>query len=137
MKNVPNKYWVLLFRRAMIYIACKIGEKINASALITGESVGQVASQTLSNIKVVSADSSLPILRPLSGMNKQDIIIRAQQIETYNLSIEPYEDCCSFFVPIHPVTKAKIEYIYKIESKLDLEKLYNDTLNKTKYNIIN
>ena len=106
MSEAPNKLWVILFRRAMIYISSKIAASINAPALVSGESVGQVASQTLSNIQATSDISDRPILRPLCGMNKEDIITIAQQIGTYDISIEPYEDCCSFFIPIHPETKA-------------------------------
>jgi len=136
MKNSPNKYWVILFRRAMVHIACLIGSKKNINAIITGENVGQVASQTLSNIRAVDEISTLPILRPLAGMNKQDIINKAQKINTYNISTEPYQDCCSYFVPEHPATKAKIELITKIESKFNLDKLYNDAIENTEYIII-
>ena len=136
MKNTPNKYWVILFRRAMIHIACLIGSKKNINAIITGENVGQVASQTLSNIRAVDEISTLPILRPLAGMNKQDIINKAQKINTYNISTEPYQDCCSYFVPEHPATKAKIELITKLESKFNLDKLYNEAIENSEYIII-
>ena len=136
MKNAPNKFWVLLFRRAMVHLACLIGHKKNMNAIITGENVGQVASQTLSNIRVVDEISTLPILRPLSGMNKQDIINKAKEISTYKISIEPYQDCCSYFVPMHPATKAKIELINKIESKYDLTKLFDEALNNVEFEII-
>ena len=121
MEIVDNKYWVIFFRRAMIEISNIIATKINAIALITGESVGQVASQTLSNIRAISEKSDLPILRPLSGMNKDEIVTRAKEIGTYEISIKPYEDCCSYFVPIHPETKAKINRINIIEKKLDIK----------------
>ena len=121
MEIVDNKYWVIFFRRAMIEISNIIATKINAIALITGESVGQVASQTLSNIRAISEKSDLPILRPLSGMNKDEIVTRAKEIGTYEISIKPYEDCCSYFVPIHPETKAKIDRINTIEKKLDIK----------------
>ena len=121
MEIVDNKYWVIFFRRAMIEISNIIATKINAIALITVESVGQVASQTLSNIRAISEKSDLPILRPLSGMNKDEIVIRAKEIGTYEISIKPYEDCCSYFVPTHPETKAKIDRINIIEKKLDIK----------------
>ena len=136
MKNTPNKYWVILFRRAMIHLSCLIGYKNKIFTLITGENVGQVASQTLSNIRAVDEISTLPILRPLAGMNKQDIINRAKEINTYPISIEPYQDCCSYFVPIHPATKAKIEIINKIESTFNLDDLYNDAIENSEYEII-
>ena len=98
-------------------------------ALITGDSIGQVASQTLSNIRAISDVSDLPIIRPLSGMNKEDIVNKATTINTYNISIEPYQDCCSFFVPAHPETKAKIEIINKIADTIDLDDIYNEVIN--------
>ena len=94
-------------------------------AIITGDSIGQVASQTLSNIRAISEVSDLPIIRPLSGMNKNDIINRAKDIGTYEISVKPYQDCCSYFVPIHPETKAKMDEVLAIDSKLDLQKEYD------------
>ena len=127
-ENIPNKYWVILFRRAMVCLACKLAEEKKASVLISGESVGQVASQTLSNIRAVDDAADFPILRPLSGMNKVDIINRATEIGTYEISVEPYEDCCSFFVPIHPETKADLGYVINIESAIDFGDLYNEAI---------
>ena len=115
MNKAPNKYWVILFRRAMVRLSCIIAKKINAKALVTGENVGQVASQTLSNINVVSEPADIPILRPLIGYNKKEIINLATKIKTYEISILPYEDCCGFFVPKHPETKAKIDIIKDCE----------------------
>lgn len=127
MEQVPEKFWVVFFRRYMMMIANDVAKKINALALITGDSIGQVSSQTLSNIYVVSEASELPIIRPLAGMNKEEIINKAKKINTYDLSIEPYEDCCSFFVPAHPSTKSKLFDINRINKKLDLNKLYIET----------
>ena len=129
MAQIPDKYWVIFFRRYMIKIANDLSKKNNAVAIITGDSVGQVASQTLSNIRAVSAISQLPILRPLAGYNKEDIINKAKKINTYDISIEPYQDCCSFFVPPHPETKARMNQIDFLENKLDLKETYNKTLN--------
>ena len=106
----------------MIKLATQIADLENASALITGENVGQVASQTISNIKVVDEASKYPILRPLSGSNKDNIVTRAREIGTYDISIEPYQDCCSYFVPIHPETRAKLDGILKLEANLNIEK---------------
>mgnify|MGYP001162726056 CR=1 FL=1 len=125
MKRVEEKYWVIFFRRAMVSIANIIAKQKKIVALVTGESVGQVASQTLSNIRAIDEVSELPILRPLSGMNKEEIINKANIINTYNISIKPYQDCCSHFVPIHPETKAKIDRVRDIENNLDLDDLYN------------
>jgi len=129
MEVVPDKYWVIFFRRYMIKIANYIAIKNKAVALITGDSIGQVASQTLSNIYAISNESTLPIIRPLSGMNKEDIINKAIKIQTYDISIEPYEDCCSFFVPPHPETKAKIDLVDKISSKLVIDEVYQEVIN--------
>ena len=138
MELVPDKYWVIFFRRYMIKIANDIAKKCNALALITGDSVGQVASQTLSNIRAISDVSDLPIIRPLAGTNKADIISRATTINTYNISIEPYQDCCAFFVPAHPEIKAKIDIINKISEKINLddicdEVMHNIEIEKFKY----
>ena len=129
MELIPDKYWVIFFRRAMIKIANIIAKKIDAVALVTGDSVGQVASQTLSNLRAVSESSQIPILRPLSGMNKEDIINRAKLVKTYDVSVLPYEDCCSFFVPKHPETKAKMEDIKVQADKLNLNDLLDDAIN--------
>ena len=129
--EAPNKLWVILFRRAMIHIASRIAEKIDAPALISGDSVGQVASQTLSNIRATEDAADRPILRPLCGMNKEDIVNLAQKIGTYEISIEPYEDCCSFFVPMHPETKADLDYVIKVESAINFGKLFNDAMENT------
>ena len=114
----------------MIYIANIIGLKNKSVALVTGDSVGQVASQTLSNIRAISDVSVLPILRPLAGMNKENIVNRAKEIKPYDISILPYEDCCSFFVPPHPETKANMFDIKKIEDSLELNQEYKNAINK-------
>ena len=131
MAEAPNKLWVILFRRAMINIASRIAEKIDAPALISGESVGQVASQTLSNIRATAEAADRPILRPLCGMNKEDIVKMAEKIGTYEISIEPYEDCCSFFVPIHPETKANLNHVIKVESAIDFSDLFDEAMENT------
>ena len=107
-------------------IANNIADKINAVTLVTGDSVGQVASQTLSNLRAVSDASKLPVLRPLSGMNKENIINKAREIGTYDISVLPYQDCCSFFVPKHPETRAKMKDIFFYDNKLDLDSLFKD-----------
>ena len=126
MQSVPDKFWVIFFRRAMLEITNMFVQKTKQVAIITGDSIGQVASQTLSNIRAISQVSDLPIIRPLSGMNKNDIINRAKDIGTYDISIKPYQDCCSYFVPIHPETKAKMDEVLAINSKLDLKKEYDE-----------
>ena len=128
MAQIPDKYWVIFFRRYMIKIANEVSKRSHAIAIITGDSIGQVASQTLSNIRAISNISELPILRPLSGYNKEDIVNKAKAINTYDISVEPYQDCCSFFVPPHPETKARMTQVDILEKKLNLEHVYNKTL---------
>ena len=131
MTRAPASYRVILYRRAMLRIAEAIAQKVNALALVTGENVGQVASQTLSNMRVIEEVTPLPILRPLAGDNKEEIINEARRIGTYQISIEPYEDCCSVFVPKHPETRANLEKVREIESTLDLAPLIEQTLEQT------
>ena len=121
---------VVLYRRFMMRIAQKIAEKENCGALVTGDSLGQVASQTLENIGVVSQSTTMPIFRPLIGTNKEDIIDAAHQIGTYEISSRPYDDCCSMFLPEPPETRAKLEVILEIEKKLDADKLINEAIEK-------
>ena len=128
METAPSKFWVILFRRAMMRMAEQIADQIDAAALITGENVGQVASQTLSNMRATADAVERPILRPLAGLNKEDIINRAREIGTYEISIEPYEDCCSFFVPIHPETRANLEEVRGIEASIDMTGLYETAM---------
>ena len=111
MTHAPPGYRVVLYRRVMLRIAEVIAEREGAQALVTGESIGQVASQTLSNIRAIEEATPLPLLRPLSGDNKEEIIELAQRIGTYDVSIEPYEDCCTVFVPRHPETRANLNTV--------------------------
>ncbi|MFQ6605496.1 MAG: tRNA uracil 4-sulfurtransferase ThiI [Fidelibacterota bacterium] len=117
------KYLVLLYRRFMVRIANAIAIDRHARALITGESLGQVASQTIENITVVNEISELPILRPVIGFDKQEIITVAKQIGTFDISVEPHQDCCTLFVPDHPATKARSIDLAREESKLAIDSL--------------
>ena len=121
LNSIDNKYLVLLYRRLMLKIAQKLAGKLNSQALITGDSLGQVASQTIENIAVQNSAVEIPIFRPLITQDKEDIIKLARKIGTYELSIQPHQDCCSLFVPKHPTTKAKIEDIIKQEAKIDID----------------
>ena len=105
----------------MINISDKMCKNIKAKAIITGENIGQVASQTLTNLSIIDQASSVPIIRPLAGMNKEEIINKAIAIDTYDISIEPYEDCCSYFVPPHPETKSNLIRIKKMEDSLEMD----------------
>ena len=111
---------VVLYRRFMMRIAEKIAERERCGALVTGDSLGQVASQTLENIGVISQATNMPIFRPLIGTNKDDIIDTTKKIGTYEISSHPYDDCCSLFLPEHPETRAKLEVILEIEKILML-----------------
>ena len=107
----------------MMRIAEKIAEKNNCMMLITGEDLGQVASQTADALVVTNASVNMPVMRPLIGMDKVEIMDRAKEIGTYDTSIEPYEDCCTVFLPKHPTTKPRLERILESESKLDVDAL--------------
>jgi len=124
-------YRVLLYRRAMIRLAEIIAAQNHACALVTGENVAQVASQTLVNLNVINQAATLPVLRPLAGDDKQEIIAMARRIGTFEISTEPFEDCCSLFVPLHPETKAKLPIVQEFEAKLNLPPLLEQALAKT------
>lgn len=126
--SVPARYLVVLYRRFMFRIAERIAQKERARALVTGESVGQVASQTLENMAVIGSAVLLPVLRPLVGMNKEEIIARARNLDTYDISIIPDQDCCQLFVPRHPATAARTPVIEEIESRLEREKLIEEAM---------
>ncbi len=124
----PEEHLTLVMRRFMMRIAERIARKNKSKALITGESVGQVASQTLAALDVTNSAVDMPILQPLIGMDKQEVIDRANAIGTYETSILPYEDCCTVFTPRHPTTNPKRETIEKSESRLDVETLIEAAL---------
>ncbi len=114
---------VVLYRRMMLRIAEAIARNEKAKALVTGESLAQVASQTLENMAVIQQAAMLPILRPLVGMDKQEIIDQARRIGTFDISSIPDQDCCQLFVPKHPATKAKLREVEEAESRYDLNEL--------------
>lgn len=130
MLNCNPDYGVILYRRFMMRLSDEIAKKENAKALVTGDSLGQVASQTLENIIAVSMAVELPILRPLIGENKEDIIELSEKIDTFKISSQSQEDCCSLFVPKHPVTKADLAVVEEMEKKLDVSELIGDALNR-------
>ncbi len=121
--NCDNDYFTVIMRRLMLKIANTICERSHCSALITGESVGQVASQTLAAIACTDKAANYPVLRPLVGMDKKEIVETARKIDTFETSILPYEDCCTVFTPKHPKTKPLIEDVLKEEAKFDFEPL--------------
>jgi thiamine biosynthesis protein ThiI len=118
--QVPRPYRVVLYRRMMLRIAEAVTTTIGASALVTGESLGQVASQTLSNLTVTEEATVLPVLRPLIGMDKAEISAQAQRIGTFDISIQPDQDCCQLFVPRHPATRSTLGDIHVAERALDI-----------------
>ena len=122
-QNCPVEETTILVRRFMMKIAQELARQCDCGMLITGENLGQVASQTAEALIVTDASVSLPVMRPLIGMDKVDIMDLAKEIGTYEKSIEPYEDCCTVFLPKHPVTKPKLEKILASEAKLDCEGL--------------
>lgn len=129
--NVDSKYLVIFYRRLMFKIAQELAKESGAKALVTGESLGQVASQTLDNLGVINEAVKIPILRPLISFDKEEIINLAQKINTYKISIEPQDDCCTLFVPRHPATQAKLSKIKEEEKKIPLRKLINQALKET------
>ena len=122
-QNCPEEETTILVRRFMMRIAQKIAEQTGCGMLITGENLGQVASQTAESLIVTDSSVTMPVMRPLIAMDKVDIMDKAMEIGTYETSIQPYEDCCTVFLPKHPVTKPKLERILESESRLDCEGL--------------
>lgn len=129
--KTPTKLRVILYRRVMFQIAAKIAEKEKALVIFTGESVGQVASQTLENIKAIEAAVHLPVFRPLISQDKEEIIQKAKEIGTFEISILPHQDCCSRFLPRHPETRARLEEVIKAEKKLNIRKLIQGAIKKS------
>ncbi len=121
--NVPSGMRVIFYRRLMMRISSKIAKKESALAMVTGESLGQVASQTLENIKAIQYGTELPILRPLICNDKESIIIKAKEIGTFETSILPHDDCCIRFIPRHPETRADVNKVMETEKNLDIEKI--------------
>jgi tRNA uracil 4-sulfurtransferase len=129
---VPSKYRMVVYRRFMMQIINEIAKKEKAKGIVTGDSLGQVASQTLDNLSCIQDASKLPIFSPLIGLNKVEIIALARKIETYEHSILPYDDCCSFMVAKHPETKARLRDIKKAETNIeDKEELIADAVDRS------
>jgi len=118
-EKCPHEQLTIIMRRIMMWISERIAAKEDAKALVTGESLGQVASQTMSSLYCTNAACTMPVFRPVIGFDKQDIVEIAQKIDTFETSILPYEDCCTIFVAKHPDTKPKLESIMKSEKRLE------------------
>jgi thiamine biosynthesis protein ThiI len=133
----PPALRVVLYRRFMLRIAEAVALQENAAALVTGDSLGQVASQTLENLRTVSgAVNRLPVFRPLIGDDKEDIIRIAREIETYEISILPDQDCCTLFVPRHPETMSTVEQVERAESGLEVQRLIRSALDSATAEVI-
>lgn len=127
---VPSDMRMIVYRRIMFRASEKIMEKEGAEALVTGDSVGQVASQTLDNIRVIYEAADKPVLSPLLGLDKEEIIQIAKEIGTYDISIKPYNDCCSYLIADRPETHAKLEKIEEAEKPIPIENLIENILGK-------
>lgn len=134
--NCPEDMFTLIMRRFMMRIASAIAEKEDSKALITGESLGQVASQTLPAIACTDAVASMPVFRPLIGNDKDEIISVSRKIGTFDISIEPFEDCCTVFTPKHPKTKPNIKMLEDAEKALNVEALVERALQNTKVTVV-
>lgn len=136
-KNCPEEETTILVRRFMMRISERIAKANDCMMLITGESLGQVASQTAEALVVTDSTVSMPVMRPLIAMDKVDIMDIAKEIGTFDTSIQPYEDCCTVFLPKHPVTKPRLEKILESESKLDVEALVDAAVASEEIVVIN
>lgn len=134
--NCPEEYFTIIMRRLMMEIAQRLSEKDDCLALITGESVGQVASQTLKAIACTDAVCRMPVFRPLIGMDKTEIIEISRKIDTFDISIQPYEDCCTVFTPKHPKTKPTIEEVENAQNKFDFTKMVEKAVEETEMKLI-
>ena len=136
-KKCPEDYFTIIMRRLMMKISERIARDRKCQALITGESLGQVASQTIGAIACTDAAASIPVFRPLIGMDKQEIIDISYKIDTFETSIEPYEDCCTVFTPKHPRTKPVLERIEDAEAKGEFDEMIERALQNLKLTYIN
>lgn len=134
MKHCDNKLFTVLLRRFMMRLSLKLALKINAQILITGESIGQVASQTIPAMAVTDAISTIPVIRPCAGLDKEEIVKISRNIETFDISVLPYDDCCTVFTPKHPNTRPTLEMVLEEESKIDVDALVEKAF-ETRYAI--
>ena len=129
--NCPEDELTIIMRRFMMRVACKVAENEGIQSVSSGESIGQVASQTMEGLVVSSDCADRPVFRPLIAMDKEDIMDIARNIGTFETSILPYEDCCTIFVPKHPKTKPRLKEIRKSEEGLEIENLINKAIDNT------
>lgn len=131
-KKCPDNYMITIMRRMMYRIAEKYAKKINSKIIINGESIGQVASQTLESMACINNVTNMPVIRPVATYDKLEIIAIAKKINTYETSILPYEDCCTIFVPKHPVIKPELEKAIEYENNIEYEKLIEECIENIK-----
>ncbi len=134
--RVDPRYLIILYRRFMLRIAERIVEREGGEAIVTGESLGQVSSQTLQNLKVIDSATRIPILRPLIGFDKEEIVSLAKSIGTYEISIKPQEDCCTLFAPRRQITAARLDKIKEVEEGLPIKRLVDDALKKAERMVV-
>ena len=127
-KHCPEEYFTIIMRRFMMRLAQRVARDAECGALITGESLGQVASQTIPAMAVVDTLAKIPVFRPLIGMDKEEIVVISRKIDTFELSIQPYEDCCTVFTPRHPNTRPKLRLVEEAEAALDVDALVEEAL---------
>ena len=134
--NVDESYCITLMRRMMFRLADRLAKRRKCPVISTGESVGQVASQTLASMNVINAVTNMPVIRPCATMDKLDIIKISEKIDTYEISIRPYEDCCTIFTPLAPKTMPHLDEVLEFEKKFDYETLINEALNNIEVQFI-
>ena len=135
-ENVRDDYGITIMRRMMYRIAERVAKKQKALTIVNGENIGQVASQTLESISVINNVTNMPIIRPLATLDKKDIIEKAIKYGTYDISIRPYEDCCTVFVPKHPQIKPRLDVAVDLENKFDYESLIDEAINNIQHIVL-
>ncbi len=128
-----EEYFTILLRRSMMRLACRVAERQGCGCIVTGESLGQVASQTMSAMACTDAASNLPVFRPLVGMDKEEIVVTSRQIDCFELSILPFEDCCTVFTPRHPKLNPSLEEVLEEEAKIPLGELEDKAFNEIEF----
>lgn len=131
-KNVPSNYNITIMRRMMYRIAFRFAKRRNFKIIVNGESIGQVASQTLNSMVVINSVTNMPVIRPVACLDKLEIIEIAKKIDTYETSILPYEDCCTIFVPKHPIINPSLDVAVEYEKNFDYESLINECIHNIK-----
>ena len=134
-RNCPEEFFTILMRRLMMEIACRLAARDECGAIITGESLGQVASQTMPAIACTDAAATMPVLRPLIGMDKVEIVDIARKIDTFDISIQPYEDCCTVFTPRHPKLRPHLDAVEEAQAAFDFAPLVEQAIRDTEKKI--